>query len=66
MSQHYKFSPSLVVHLPTGIVTLPANKFPNKLAPIGPNDKLRNPPFYSLASFFILSQTLLNLILQVM
>ena len=37
-------SPALFIHLP-------AKVFPSKLAPSVPNDILRNPPFYSLASF---------------
>ena len=38
-------------------MSLPVNRFPNKLAPILPNNKLRNPPFCLFASFLIVSLT---------
>ena len=46
-------SPALFIHLP-------AKVFPSKLAPSVPNDILRNPPFYSLASFWIVLITPFN------
>ena len=39
------------------IVFLPANRFPNKLAPNVPNNMLKNSPFCSFASFLIASLT---------
>ena len=42
---------------PALIVSLPVNRFPNKLAPYVPKNKLRNPPLCSFASFLIVSPT---------
>ena len=46
MRQHYKFFPTLIMYLPV-------NRFPNKLAPIVPNNIPRNLPFCSFASYLI-------------
>ena len=43
--------PVLIVISSALIVPLPADRFPNKLAPKVPNNILKNPPFYSFASF---------------
>ena len=43
--------------LPTLIVPLPANRFPNKLALNVPNNMLKNAPFCSIASFLIVFLT---------
>ena len=48
---------TLAVPSPSLITPLPANIFPNRLAPNVPNNILRNPPFCSLASFLIVSLT---------
>ena len=37
------------------IVPLPVKRFPNKLAPKVPNNILKNPPFFSFASFLIVA-----------
>ena len=42
------------------MIPLPANIFPNKIAPNVTNKILRNPPFYSFASFWIVSLTPFN------
>ena len=36
---------------------MPVNRFPNKLAPNIPNNLVKNPPFCSFASFWIVSLT---------
>ena len=50
-------SPALIVPSSALIVHLPANRFPNKLAPNVTNNILRNPLFCSFASFSIVSLT---------
>ena len=45
----------LAVLSPALITPLPANIFPNKLAPSAPNSMQKNPPFCSLVSSFIVS-----------
>ena len=45
---------------PALIAPLPENRFPNKLAPKMPNNIPRGPPFYSFASFLIVSLTPFN------
>ena len=45
---------------PALIAPLPENRFPNKLAPKMPNNIPRSPPFYSFASFLIVSLTPFN------
>ena len=52
--------PTLAFSSPAVITPLPNTIFPNKLAPNVPNSILRNPPFYSLASFLNISLTLSN------
>ena len=47
--------PTLAVPSPVLITLLPANVFPNRLAPNVPNNILRNPPLCSLASILIVS-----------
>ena len=42
----------------------PVNKFPNKLASKVPNNILKNPPFCSFVSFFIVLVTPSNKILE--
>ena len=49
--------PTLAVPSPAHITPLPDNIFPNRLAPNVPNSIIRNPPFYSLALFLIVSLT---------
>ena len=49
--------PVLIVISSALIVPLPADRFPNKLAPKVPNNILKNPPFYSFASFLIVLPT---------
>ena len=49
--------PTLPVRSPGLITPLPANIFPNRLTPNVPNNILRYSPFYSLASFLIVSLT---------
>ena len=51
------FSPVLVVSLPALIVPLSVNRCSNKLAPKATNNILRNHPFCSVASFWIVSLT---------
>ena len=48
----------LTCSLPALIVSLPINRFLNKLAPNVTNSILRNPLFWSFASFFIVSPML--------
>ena len=43
--------PAPINHSPALFIRLPANTLPNKLAPNVPINMLRNPSFYSLASF---------------
>ena len=57
IGQHSKFSPALIVPSPDLIVPLPVKRFPNKIAPRGPNNIPRKPPFLSFASFLIVSLT---------
>ena len=52
-------SPAVIVPRPwvVAIAPLPANRFPNKLAPKVPSNIPRNPSFCSFASFLIVSMT---------
>ena len=45
-------------------IPFPANKFPNKVAPKVSNNVLKNPPFYSFVSFFIVLVTPFSKILE--
>ena len=51
---------ALIVPSPALITPLPASIFPNKLAPSVESNILRNPPFCSFASSFIVSLTSFN------
>ena len=53
--RNQKSWPVVIVISSVLIVPLPANRFPNKLAPKVPNNILKNPPFYSFASFLNVS-----------
>ena len=55
MRQHIKSWQALTVPSPALIVPLTVKIFPNKLAPKGPNNIPRSPPFCSFASFLIVS-----------
>ena len=43
--------PALVIPSPVLFIPLPANIFPNMLAPNVPNNILRNPPIFYFTSF---------------